>query len=183
MNPHHRDDELLSAYLAAELDDAATAELEARLAADAALRARLDGVHDVVVALRGLDDVDPPAGYARRLRERLDTERGTAVPGQVVSLDPVRARRRGTWRSVGTAAAALVFVAAIGTAVARWDGRVDGGGGDLAAVDLRARGTAAVAGRGGGRGGRGGRRHAVRRRGSRRDRRRRRDGRRRRRRR
>jgi len=135
MNPHHRDDELLSAYLAAELDDAATAELEARLAADAALRARLDGVHAVVVALRGLDDVDPPAGYARRLRERLDTERGTAVPGQVVSLDPVRARRRGTWRSVGTAAAALVFVAAIGTAVARWDGRVDGGGGDLAAGD------------------------------------------------
>lgn len=131
MNPDHRDDELLSAYLAAELDDAATAEFEARLAADAALRARLDEVHEVVVALRGLDDVDPPAGYARRLRERLDTERGTAVPGRVVALDPVRARGRGTWRSVGTAAAALVFVAVIGTAVARWGGGV-GSGEDLA---------------------------------------------------
>ncbi len=70
MRPDPYDDDRLSAYLDGELDPAQAAELESRLAQDPALAAALDAVSDLLVALRGLDEVDPPSGYAERLRAR-----------------------------------------------------------------------------------------------------------------
>ncbi|MGH8907830.1 MAG: anti-sigma factor family protein [Egibacteraceae bacterium] len=105
-----RDDERLSAYLDGELDDVATAELEAQLAADPSLAARLDAVCGVVAALRGLDQVDAPAGFADRLRERLEEERR---PAQVIPLPRWR-----SWAAISASVAAAVLVTALaGTAM------------------------------------------------------------------
>jgi hypothetical protein len=115
MNDHRdrtdNDGELLSSWLAGELDDASSEDLERRLAREPALSERLDRVHDTLVALRGLDEVEPPAGMAERLNIRLRQER---APG-VASLDAARERRarRTNWTPVVAAAAAVVALIAV----------------------------------------------------------------------
>ncbi|MGH8932238.1 MAG: anti-sigma factor family protein [Egibacteraceae bacterium] len=104
-----RDDEWLSAYLDSGLDDDAAAELEERLVRDSALAARLDAVLDVVVGLRGLDQVAPPEGFTSRLFERVAAQRPHTP---VVPL-----RRRRSWLAISSAAAAVVLVAGVGAAV------------------------------------------------------------------
>lgn len=101
-------DELLSAYLDGELDDETAAAVEERIAQDPAFAALLDRTHDVVVALRGLDEVTAPEGFGSRLRERLDAERS------VTDLSAARRRRATFWPAVGTVAAAVVALAVVG---------------------------------------------------------------------
>lgn len=109
-SPDPQDDGRLSAYLDGELDPAEAAELEARLARDPALAAALDAVSDALVALRGLDEVDPPPGYATRLHARLAEAREEPADG------PPRRRR---WLAVGSAAAAAVLLGLLGAGVLR----------------------------------------------------------------
>ena len=109
-----RDDEWLSAYLDGELGPAEASALEARIARDPALAAELDAAHDVVVALRGLDAVEPPPGFTARLQASLRQELGT---GTVVTVS--RWRR---WAAVTSAAAALVAVGLVGGALLWRDG-------------------------------------------------------------
>jgi hypothetical protein len=105
------DGELISAWLAGELDPPAAEEVERRLRAEPDLAARVDRVHDTLVALRGLDAVEPPPGMDERLRQRLAAERS---PRPVSSLTERRAARR-SWRlpALGAAAAVLVLLAVI----------------------------------------------------------------------
>jgi hypothetical protein len=112
-DPH--DDDQLSAYLDGELDPAQTAELEARLAQDPALATALDAVGEVLVALRGLDAVNPPSGYAERLRARLAKAReASAALARTVHQPP----RRRNWRAVASTAAAITLLG-LGTVVLR----------------------------------------------------------------
>ncbi len=125
------DDAALSAYLDGELSPAETAALDARIAADPALAARLDALADALVALRGVDAAVPPDGFEARLRTRLDTERrrgGAGAPppaapppapagATTADLAAARARRaRSTrwWTGAGAVAAVLVGVAVVG---------------------------------------------------------------------
>jgi hypothetical protein len=108
------DDDQLSAYLDGDLDQAQAAELETRLAQDPALATALDAVGEVLVALRGLDAVNPPSGYAERLRARLAKAR-EASPAPPVHQPP----RRRNWRVVASTAAAITLLGLLGTAVMR----------------------------------------------------------------
>jgi anti-sigma factor RsiW len=134
------DDELLSAYLDGELPDAEARRLEDRVYADPELRGRLLVMHDALVALRGLDLVEPPAGYEQRLWARLDHVRaGTAVTaaGAVRPLPtaPARRGRRG-WTIVGLVAAAVAAAAVVGGSVL--EGLQTSGGGEQAVEDAAA---------------------------------------------
>lgn len=104
------DAEMLSAYLAGDLDEPAAAALEARLADDPALARRLDDTARVVAALRGVDEVVPPHGTGDRLRARLATERGRAAT-PVTSLQA--RRRRVPWPALGGVAAGLAAAALV----------------------------------------------------------------------
>lgn len=99
------DDELVAAYLADDLDPAATAAFEQRLAREPALVARLDALADALVALGGHDATTLPDGFDDRLTERLAAERAPNVS----NLAQHRERRdRGrVWLGIGTAAAVL----------------------------------------------------------------------------
>jgi hypothetical protein len=101
-------DEALSAYLAGELDERAAAAVAARLAADPALARRLDTLAAALVALGGVDDIEPPAGYADRLRARFDAE------GAAADLDARRRAASRRWSAVATAAAAAAVLAIAG---------------------------------------------------------------------
>lgn len=112
MNDDRHADELVSAYLAGELDAAETAAFERRLRDDARLRARIDALADALVALRGHDLVEEPPGYRQRLEQRLAAETGSAP---VTPLDERRAQRSrsGGWWSGVAAAAAVVALGAV----------------------------------------------------------------------
>ena len=103
-DPTAADGELLSAYLAGDLNDAAAADLERRLADEPQLAAALDALADALVALGGFDDVEPPAGYDERLSQRL------ATPEAPADLAAHRQRRLSNtqWLRIGTVAAVLV---------------------------------------------------------------------------
>lgn len=125
--PDHLGDEVLSAYLAGELDADAVADLEARLADDRDLARRLDATARVLAVLRGIDEVEPPAGAGERLRRRLADEAGPrvapagqgtgddaaedAAPAPVTTL---ASRRRVPWQAVAGIAAGLAAVALVG---------------------------------------------------------------------
>lgn len=151
-DPDPRDDRRLSAYLNGELDPAEVAELEARLTHDPTLAAALDAVSDVLVTLRGLDEVIPPSGYAERLRARLAEARD--APAEVVQLADQGPRRR-RWRTVGSVAAAAILLGLLGGIVGRGgmevgrepvpealqaplDAQIEGGGDDRGIVQLPA---------------------------------------------
>lgn len=126
------DGELLSAYLAGELDPAADAELEARLAAEPELRAQLDALADALVTLGGFDAVEPPEGYEQRLDERL-----AAQPGAPADLDAHRRRRAAPsrWVQIGAVAAVLVAGALMAGTMLRGASPVGGGDAAMEAAD------------------------------------------------
>lgn len=128
--PLHRpadDGELLSAYLDGELDREAAEELEARLADDPGLAARLEETREVVEALAGLRAAPPP-GYEERLRQRLQAERATP------SLESVRAERarRRRWTPLAAVAGVLLVALVGGTAVLGAMGHLGGAGSESA---------------------------------------------------
>lgn len=137
--PPPDDEAAVSAYLAGDMDDAEARAFEQRLAAEAGLAARLDSLADALVALRGLDEFDTPAGYEDRLDARLAAERdadevhgaGASTPPAPGDLAAHRERRDRSrvWLGLGTAAAVLAVGAVMGGAVLRGMG---GGGAEEA---------------------------------------------------
>jgi hypothetical protein len=114
--PPRDDGELLAAYLACDLDDVEVASVEARLAAEPALRARLDATAEVLFALRAPDAVEPPDGYAERLVMALDAARAED-PEAAPSLEAARrrrARRGGAWVAWSGIAATVLAAAVLG---------------------------------------------------------------------
>lgn len=109
--PDPSDGEVLSAYLSGDLDEAAAAALEERLAGDPELTRRLDGTARVLAALRGVDEVDLPPDAGRRLRDRL-----AAGPDPVgdATVRPLDVRRRRPWKAVAGVAAGLAALALVG---------------------------------------------------------------------
>jgi len=132
------DGELLSAYLSGDLDDAAAAELEARLGAEPTLAARLDALAAGLVLLHGADAVAEPDGLAARLDRRLAQARDGAP---VVSLDSARERRarsRTWWAGIGTAAAVVALGAVMASGALRGMGGSDADmAGDVAGETAR----------------------------------------------
>ncbi len=91
MQPTDQDHELLSAYLDGELPASVRAALEARLAAEPALRAVLDDLRATVQILRAAPAIKPPRSFA---------------------LDPARYQRRTPWWA---RAGMLQLTGAVGT--------------------------------------------------------------------
>lgn len=125
-------DEVLMAYVDGELSPDAAAEVEAAVASDAGLAARL-ARHRLLAG--GLSDafagvVDEP------VPERLTALLGA---GKVVSLDAARARRTApAWGPWGVIAAGLVAGLVVGVSLPR-------GPGPLVGTDMRAHGRLAAA--------------------------------------
>lgn len=122
------DEEALSAYLAGEMTDAQAAAFEQRMADEPALAARLDALAAALFALGDFEHVEPPAGFDRRLDQRLADERSESVAAPV-DLSAYR-RRKQLWLGIGTAAAVIAVGAVMGGSVLRG---VGGGGADMAA--------------------------------------------------
>lgn len=102
-SPAVRDDELLSAYIDNRLSASERARLDARLVAEPALRAELDGLRQVVQAVRAIPRKPAPRSFA---------------------LDPRRYAPRQTFLTriyptlrIANAAVALVFVVVLGALV------------------------------------------------------------------
>lgn len=115
--------EQLSAYLAGELDADERAALEAELARDPALRARLGRVRMVGDALERLPEPVPPDG----LRQRILSAAAPEIAGQRADeLAERRERRARTLRPLAVAAAAAAVIGVVGVGA----GYVLGGGGD-----------------------------------------------------
>ncbi|MBW3658055.1 MAG: hypothetical protein KY457_05415 [Actinobacteria bacterium] len=113
--------ERLAAYLAGELDVDATHALEAELARDERLRARLDAIRATDEALAGLPPIEPPADFSVRLRDAVAAELDRQLPADGDELTARRSRRaRGgtaatrTWWPQVAVAAAVLAVAGIG---------------------------------------------------------------------
>ena len=138
--PPDADAEALSAYLAGELGDAESRELERRLAAEPQLAAQLDALADALVALGGFDAVEVPAGFDERLEARLARERGAppSAVGAPIDLAARRRKRQGAWLGIGTAAAVVALGAVMFSGVLR-DGLAGGGGAEEAALESAGR--------------------------------------------
>lgn len=129
--------ERLAAYLAGELDADETRALEAELAREPRLRARLEALRATDAALASLPPVELPAGFPARLRAAVQAELDDQLPAESDELAARRARRsrRGTaatrswWPQVAVAAAVLA-VAGIGIGIAQLTSA--GGGADMA---------------------------------------------------
>jgi hypothetical protein len=146
--PGEADGELLLAYLAGELDEAAATRLESRLVAEPGLRGALERER-ALGELFAAASPPPPPGAGDRLRARLAAERETmaaaAAPSAMpstdaasapASLDAARARRRPgrvRWSVIGSVAAVLVALAVVGANVLA--GGFTGGAADLALED------------------------------------------------
>lgn len=107
--------ERLAAYLAGELDVDGTRALEAELARDPRLRARLEAIRATDEALASLTPVEPPPGFSTRLREAVADELDRQLPADGDELAARRGRRGGTaatrtwWPQVAVAAAVLAI--------------------------------------------------------------------------
>jgi anti-sigma factor RsiW len=117
--------ERLADYLAGELDADERAALEAELARDAGLRARLDAMRGADTALTWLRSPEPPAGFETRLRDRLgpvlEGELARSPAEELASADSrarqrsvVPLRRRWIPATIGAAAAGLLVLGGIG---------------------------------------------------------------------
>lgn len=127
-------DERLTAYADGELDTDEAAALEADLARDPALRARLTAIRDSDDALRSLPAVEPRQGFDERLRAAIDDELASRLddpaPAPVSQL--ASRRRLPDWAAgLAGAAAAVALLGGIGYGVLQsgW------GGGDEAGDD------------------------------------------------
>lgn len=138
------DGERLAAYLVDELTAEERREVEAALARDPSIRARLAALRRSDEALASLGDVEPPPDFSERLRAVVSDEIARLHPR--LSADEVTARRaargRRSWGPGIAAAAAVVTVLAVGVAITSLGGANDSGGDlDVAAEDT---GTAAM---------------------------------------
>ena len=117
--------ERLAAYLSGDLDPDERTALEAELAGDAALRARLERIRAADEALGALPEVELPDGFEDRLQQRLAPELDAVLGDELAAR---RARRTvPRWLpAVAGAAAALAVVVAGGVAL------VGVGGSDMA---------------------------------------------------
>ena len=109
-------EDLLSAYVDGELDDATRTAVEVRLAESDEWRAVLDDVTAARDAIRSLPLRDAPPEFWERILVSDDDapeERGGA---QVADLDAVRSRRRSTtvrFAAVAASAAAAIVILAV----------------------------------------------------------------------
>lgn len=117
--------ERLAAYLSGDLEPDERTALEAELAGDPALRARLDRLRRSDEALASLRDVDLPEGFADRLQQRLAPELDAVLGDELAA----RRARRGAPRWVVAAAGAAAAVAVVAGGI----GIVSTGSGDDAA--------------------------------------------------
>lgn len=103
-----RMDELLSAYIDGALTPGERARLEARLAAEPALRERLDALQETVMLLRQLPQVPAPRNFI-------------LTPAMVRPAQPSPARQPLRWLapalSMATAASALLLVIVLATSL------------------------------------------------------------------
>jgi anti-sigma factor RsiW len=109
------DELLLSAYCDGELDAAAAAEFERRLATDESLKARYARLMSLRQAVRALPQADVPADLQARIQARLNAERlndNAERPNNVTVL------RRRNW-SFQALAASAIFGAVISGSVMR----------------------------------------------------------------
>lgn len=106
--------EQLAAYTADELPADERAALEARLAREPALRARLDAIRRSDAALASLPAVEPPAEFSARLRATLADELAR-TPTPVDELAVRREQRRQRFLRGAGLAAAAAGVAAVAT--------------------------------------------------------------------
>lgn len=120
--------ERLAAYLAGELDPDERRALEAALARDPALRARLAAIRATDEALGALPPVDVPADFSRRLRDTLAAEvdarlGADASEGTVHDLGHSRRRRDGAarWPQLAAAAAVVLVVGGVGVTLVTGD--------------------------------------------------------------
>ena len=125
----------LAAYLSGDLDPDERTALEAELAGDPALRARLDRQRRTDAALAAMRDVELPDGFGDRLQHRLRPELDAVLGDELAA----RRARRGAprWVLAAAGAAAAVAVVAGGISV------IGVGGSDDSAED--AGGDAGVA--------------------------------------
>lgn len=125
--------ERLAAYLAGELDADEARQLEADLARDAALRARLDRLRRLDAAFTELPEVTPPAAFSGRLRSAVDDELARLERTRVAQAGAdelaVRRARRSAWRrpiAIAAAAAATIGIVGVGlTSLGGGDGSDD----------------------------------------------------------
>jgi hypothetical protein len=117
IDPTADDGELLSAYLAGELDDPTAAGLERRLADEPRLAAQLDALADALVMLGGFDHAQTPDGFDERLATRL------TQATSVADLDEHRRRKAAPtqWLRIGTVAAVLALGAVMAGTMLRGD--------------------------------------------------------------
>lgn len=119
--------ERLAAYLAGDLDAEETRAVEAALARDPALRARLAAIAATDDLLASLPDVELPDGFSERLRSavatELDGQLGDSAAGSGDELAARRTRRtdgggpRRSWLPQIAVAAAVLAIAGIGIGV------------------------------------------------------------------
>ena len=95
----------LSAYCDGELDPAAAAEFERRLAADNSLRARYSRLRSLQQAVRSLPLADVPSDLQARVQARVNAER---LIGNAERPNNVTVLRRRSWSFQALAASALI---------------------------------------------------------------------------
>jgi anti-sigma factor RsiW len=123
--PGELHEDLLSAYVDGELDDATRAAVDARLAASPDWRAVLDEVRSARDAVRSLPMRDAPPEFWARLLAADDVDPTGATPASpVVDLGAVRAKRRRAARFVAFAASAAAAIVIVAVAVVPGTDRV-----------------------------------------------------------
>ncbi len=136
--------ERLAAYLSGDLDPDERSALEAELAGDPALRARLDRLRRSDQALASLRDVDLPEGFSDRLQQRLGPELDAVLGDELEARRARRGAPRWVVAAAGAAAAVAVVAGGIGiVTTGGGDDAADGAGGDVA-MDDQARADGAV---------------------------------------
>lgn len=142
MNPI--DDDILQAYMDGQLDPAQTARIDAAIATDPVLAARVERERALLAALRGqfdpVLDEPVPERLAALLREPADRSAGRADGGtaHVVPLPATRsARARRRWIVPAALAASVVLAAALFRHAAAPSLVRTQGGQSFAAGDLR----------------------------------------------
>ena len=100
-------DELqLTAYCDGELDAAAAAEFERRMAADDGLRARYTRLMSLRQAMRALPQADMPSDLRARIQAKLRAEQASAE--RAANVSNVTVLRRRSWSFQALAASALI---------------------------------------------------------------------------
>ena len=120
-------DELqLNAYCDGELDLAAAAAFERRMADDALLKAQYARLMSLRQGFRSLAQSDMPAGLRARIQSTLDAEGSSqiGVPSQAGASSQIRRLRQRSW-SFQALAAAAVFGAVISSSVMMTIGHFD----------------------------------------------------------